>query len=76
MGLYWDYVGIILGLYWSYIGVILGLYWDYIGVILGLYWGYIRVILGGYSRVLGDIGIQWKRKWKLLLRVSNLGYRA
>ena len=41
MGLYWDYIRVLLGLYWGYIGIILGgLYWGYIGTNLGLYWGY------------------------------------
>ena len=34
MGLYWDYIGVILGLYWGYIGIILGLFWDYTALIL------------------------------------------
>ena len=33
-----------MGLYKDYIGVILGLYWGYIGVILRLYWGYIWIM--------------------------------
>ena len=50
LGLYWDYIGVILELYWGYIGVILGLYWGYIGTILALYWDHIGTILGWGSR--------------------------
>ena len=43
MGLYWDYIGIILGLYWGFFGVILGLYRDN-GKENGNYWNIIRYI--------------------------------